>query len=663
MADNSIDSLSIEITASARGANNAIDTLVKKLASLNSALNNYNGNSQYVQGFKNIASGIEGISDAVNSIDEQKLKTMSKTLKTLSNLSGINLGKSSNGSTQKYNKNVEDMTNQMAKLYNMDDKASKSELGSVISDMYDAINSGDLSGLDALYDKFSSIIMQAGKMAQEVDQYWKDIADTIKQGNFNVDASPSDFPDINTYRSMRAATGMPTMNRTGRGDAGAYLEELTGEQVNNEVDAFYRLYDIVQQVEDSFISLGQAMKQGYDSSGDITESFQTIWDAFAKVRDASSGVATNIQEVSNATQSIPTETNGFENIAEGLQRISGITIPDMSNLKIFTNQIANLGSDKVINATYNIPQIANELSQLGSIVIPDMSNLQIFASNVARFGQKNAQNAATTIPFIADGMKQLAGVGEFPSGANLASIADSVYKFGMAKVEKAVTNIPQIAESLKKLITSLNGLPEVSSNVVALTGNLATLASYGGRVGTGATTASKGLNLFSNSAKKARGSALSLASVIGKIYATYWLLFRAFGVLADAIDLSSSLTEIQNVVDVTFGNMSSAVDDFCENSIQEFGLSELAAKQYASRFQAMGSAMGITSEQVKKATSSLSNLPGEYGKLGTSLADVSLNLTRLTADMASFYNVEQDDVAEDLEAIFTGMTRPLTLAA
>lgn len=36
-----------------------------------------------------------------------------------------------------------------------------------------------------------------------------------------------------------------------------------------------------------------------------------------------------------------------------------------------------------------------------------------------------------------------------------------------------------------------------------------------------------------------------------------------------------------------------------------------------------------------------------------------MNLTQLTADMASFYNVSQKDVAEDLSAIFTGETRPL----
>ena len=41
------------------------------------------------------------------------------------------------------------------------------------------------------------------------------------------------------------------------------------------------------------------------------------------------------------------------------------------------------------------------------------------------------------------------------------------------------------------------------------------------------------------------------------------------------------------------------------------------------------------------------------------MSDVSLNLTKLTADMASFYDKDQADVAKDLQSVFTGMVVPL----
>lgn len=105
-----------------------------------------------------------------------------------------------------------------------------------------------------------------------------------------------------------------------------------------------------------------------------------------------------------------------------------------------------------------------------------------------------------------------------------------------------------------------------------------------------------------------------------------------------SIDISSSLTEVQNVVDVAFGKYKKSIEDFSKISIEDFGMSELTAKTIASRFQAMGTAMGFTQGN---------------------MADMSIELTKLAADMASFYNVEQEDVAEDLQSIFTGQARPL----
>ena len=101
------------------------------------------------------------------------------------------------------------------------------------------------------------------------------------------------------------------------------------------------------------------------------------------------------------------------------------------------------------------------------------------------------------------------------------------------------------------------------------------------------------------------------------------------------------------------------VNDFVQNSIQQFGMSELSVKQYASTFQAMGTAMDIGSKQIEKANSFLSGATDGYVGLSDSLSDVSLNLTKLTADIASFYDKDQADVAKDLQSVFTGMVVPL----
>ena len=171
-----------------------------------------------------------------------------------------------------------------------------------------------------------------------------------------------------------------------------------------------------------------------------------------------------------------------------------------------------------------------------------------------------------------------------------------------------------------------------------MTQALAQLASTGGRAGTATKSLISNFSLLPKTTSKAKGSFSGLAGAIGKFYATYWLAIRALGQFKKAIDLSSDLTEVQNVVDVTFGKMADKVDELASHSIKDFGMSELTVKQVAGRFQAMGTAMGISQEK---------------------MSDMSLELTKLTGDMASFYNVEQNDVAKSLQSVFTGETEPL----
>ena len=129
----------------------------------------------------------------------------------------------------------------------------------------------------------------------------------------------------------------------------------------------------------------------------------------------------------------------------------------------------------------------------------------------------------------------------------------------------------------------------------------------------------------------------------------------------DAVELASDLTEVQNVVDHAFGlEGAKAVEDFVATSKENFGLAELAAKQYSSRFQAMGKSMGITSDMVAKAHDNVrDHMVQAYQDTGDEMGAMALNLTKLTADMASFYNEDQAHVAQALQSVFTGQTRSL----
>lgn len=135
-----------------------------------------------------------------------------------------------------------------------------------------------------------------------------------------------------------------------------------------------------------------------------------------------------------------------------------------------------------------------------------------------------------------------------------------------------------------------------------------------------------------------------MAGITGMAKKAGAALAAAFGVkkLVDfgkqCLKLGSDLAEVQNVVDVTFPKMTAQVDEFAKSAAQSFGLSETMAKQYTGTFGAMAKAFGFTEKQAY---------------------DMGSTLTELAGDVASFYNISQDEAYTKLKPVFTGETESL----
>ena len=136
-----------------------------------------------------------------------------------------------------------------------------------------------------------------------------------------------------------------------------------------------------------------------------------------------------------------------------------------------------------------------------------------------------------------------------------------------------------------------------------------------------------GLKKIQNQMRKISGLAQSIAG-IG--------LFVKLG--NEALNFASDLQEVENIVDVSFKNMRYKIDAFASTCIEKFGISELAAKQTAGSFAAMGNSMGLTRDEA------------------TSMA---VELTALSGDFASFFNLKQDYARTALSAVYTGETETL----
>lgn len=341
-------------------------------------------------------------------------------------------------------------------------------------------------------------------------------------------------------------------------------------------------------------------------------------------------------------------SSGIRQLSDAMERFTGaVKTADFTRIATGLNKLSSVNVQGVSDASRAISTLTANLNQIGMIAF-DSQGIANIANAIAQLGRKTVTQASANIPTLAISLKSLvSGMNQIGSVkfdiAGLSELTSSITKLGGKSATTAASgNITKLATALKQMMTTLSTAPKVSQNLIQMTQALAQLAAAGNKAGTATNTLVRSFNLLPSSAAKANSGFKGLASTIGKFYATFWLAIRAANQFKKAIDISSALTEVQNVVDVSFGSMSDKMNEFADSALELYGMSELTAKQIGSRFQAMGVSMGFAQKD---------------------MTDMSIRLTQLAGDLASFYNLSQDQVATKLQSIFTGETEPLMLAA
>ena len=127
----------------------------------------------------------------------------------------------------------------------------------------------------------------------------------------------------------------------------------------------------------------------------------------------------------------------------------------------------------------------------------------------------------------------------------------------------------------------------------------------------------------------------------GKLMSTLASLVSAAAIVKfskQCITAASDLQEVANVINVTFGESAEIVNKWAKTSAASFGLSETSAKRYIGTYGTMATQFGYTREQA---------------------ASMGIELTKLTGDVASFYNIDEKLASIKLKSIFTGETETL----
>lgn len=312
-------------------------------------------------------------------------------------------------------------------------------------------------------------------------------------------------------------------------------------------------------------------------------------------------------------------------------------------------------------------RITDSISKLGNM--PDVSSsVNRFVSSLSRLanaGTKTGQSANDILRLgqqTALAARELGSVGAINDDVNM--FVQSIGRLATAgnKTAQTASGLSTLSKETIEFFKAMQNAPKVSQNTIAMTQALAQLASAGGKVGTATNSVTGAFEKLSragtstmNALKKASSGIVSalqritgagkgvngLTLSLGNLLKTAVGFNIGYGLLnfgKSMFQLGSDVTEVENVVDVAFGGMAQSAYDFAKTAQEQFGLSELSALRYSGILMSMFNASGIAQRDA---------------------AEMSTTLTGLAGDLASFYNIDQEDAFTKLRSALAGEVEPM----
>ena len=628
-----VDSLDIEISTSAKKASaelgkikTAIDSVAKSIKSIDTSI---------------ISSRFKELSKNISNINTSGLSKVSESAKKAEESIKKAIDSAKNGVKTKLLFDASDYQNAINELRQKFSEAGKSFKPSGNLSELEKQSEKLSSKLDALVQKEQEIIA-IGRKSPESEMFEKlqysisqtknkldilgDKINSIKDG-MKAPSSDSDFQIINTNSSSQTLDYFVKE-----------LEKFDAEMEKSaEKLASLNLLDTpIKNIETNL----QKLQSMFPEEEDLIESYKSELE--------------KLQDISINTPKVDTR-NTFESIAESAKesaeeagRVINDSISGINTEGIQSDYFRNFGQE-VKEATERLKGLEAAGKGMGTDA---WDEAYIALQKVKEEARQYKEQLDNPSDGFEEDIKKTDSLGNKVDELKqkLKELKSQGFNFGDADFDKTYKELQKSENELKKYKSSLDGAGKESSkfsslsvpNFEKVTSSIqkmgSNISSALKKMSSGISSSVKGIGSLLNPIKNVSSSSNSLSKSIGKLFVAFQALRGLGGLLKKSIDISSDLTEVQNVIDVTFGKYKDKIEDLAKISVPEFGMSELTAKQIAGRFQAMGVAIGYS-----------------QGKM----SDMSVELTKLAADMASFYNVEQADVAKSLESVFTGTTEPL----
>ena len=616
-----IDELTVEVNTESKQVNDGIDALSKSLLKLKKSVKGLENIK--LDGFKN---SMKSISDSAKSL--RGIKDLAETAKALKSMSGVSSAAKSLGQVKKSADGLKDIK---LDIDTKDFDSAVRELQERFKDV----------GTDF---SFSGSFVETEKEARRLEKTLSKLyerQDEMRDLDVNVEGNGF----IKLQRNIALTSNKLDVLRNQMEKAKKANGELSKSLTIQRHDA-----QITQSAPEApKTKMISANSMGYDKSamraafGEGAEGIRSFDDALKKLGNDAASVLNNVKtNFSGIKESVKSATESVSGVGDKLK--NGFKDAKLSADE-FENYLENLQIPEI--RTDNLKKLQSEFERTER----KLDELTVKSDNWAAKGVnpdgakfRNLQEQIVATSKKADALRaKMKEVGNItPEGLSKwqkFGKASSVASQAFGAIKKAASGT---IDSVKKISDAFSSLLSVIKKVSSAVGKMFSgMASVTPKVLSAITAPIKGITSAVSKLKGAGSEVHSISSGFSRLASAAAGLAAAGGIARfgkNAIELGSDIAEVENVVDTAFGAMADKAYDFASKATKQFGLSELAAKQYSGTMMSMLRSSNIAQKEA---------------------ANMSIALTGLAGDIASFYNIETDEAFYKLRSAMSGETEAI----
>ena len=373
-----------------------------------------------------------------------------------------------------------------------------------------------------------------------------------------------------------------------------------------------RFDGLATSLGNSFSDVADAIADNLNLEDVISDAGESIADSFQDAIDNMefdfSGVEDSFSEIGDSIQ------QALDDIEIDASSIGDAIQEGLDDIEVDASSIGDTIQE-------SLDGIDIDVSSIGEVIQEEIDGIEVDTSTLGESISEGLENATNDVPNTFERLRDRVSQSMGRIGTSVRSSLQTVrtgFRNALSSIRAFGEQHPVVANIAKKSLSAMGNAAKKAGNVIknAFTGALG------------------GIKKLITRTKEAETGFSGLARKLAGFVAAAGLV--SFG--KSCIDLGSDLAEVQNVVDVTFPHMTGVIDEFATNAAAKFGLSETMAKQYTGTFGAMAEAFGFSE---------------------SAAADMSMTLTGLAGDVASFYNITQDEAYTKLKSVFSGETETL----